>query len=184
MLSEKRKEQLRESIQQALFIYVNAKQAFQYCRYIHNPDSEQERDYLKTSRHFGYIGHMLWRNSVVEICKLLSKSKGDKYSVVRLLDKFWNAGEFLHANIPISKLQEWEKFLIDHEQLINKIKSLRDQIYGHTDDPDVRKLLTGPTFAEYQLLLDFIEGILRTVYFIVFQAGLDASTPTEIPKKP
>lgn len=175
MLSKERYTELRESASECLKIFIVAKESYQYCHYLHFPSSEQEVEYLNKSRHFSYFRHILWRNTVIEICKLLSK--GDKYSIIRLINKLKSNGEYSQAEFSTTKVEEWEVFLNANEADLAQLRAMRDSIYSHTDSSDKRKGIDGVTFDGYKKFLEFIEQVLISIYGDVFDSALDTDTP-------
>lgn len=176
MLSSARTLELRATMSEILKILIVAKESFQYCHYIYFPNTEVEKVYLHRSKDFNYFGHILWRNTVIELSKLLSGSKGDKYSIIRLIDKLRPAGEYSQAGVDVVELAAWDGFINSHQDALEQLKAMRDAIYAHTDAPDKRAVVSGVTFEQYRQWLEFTEGVLVRLYRL-YDISLNTRTP-------
>lgn len=175
-LDTKRYDELHSFIKEIWYIEIVAKQSFQYCHYLHSPKSDKEKDYLIYSRDFEYFSHILWRNAVIEIAKLLSAGSTDKYCLKKLIKKFKKDGEYSKAGINEDIVNNWLNFFEEQKLVLKEVRNMRDLIYAHTDSPENRKRLEGITFDEFKDLLAFIEIVIKGVYEMVFDSDVDLST--------
>ena len=68
-------EELKKETWRIVEIYLSAKENFNYCHYLHEPDTREEAEYLKVDRDLRFIRHSLWRLSIIELAKLFSDRK-------------------------------------------------------------------------------------------------------------
>ncbi|MFD1771211.1 AbiU2 domain-containing protein [Sphingobacterium suaedae] len=132
-------------------------------------------DYLVTreSPVYAELSRKSWVLFVLEITKILSRSKGEKFSIGKLYNKLLNK-EF-KENISLDCFNEVLKVIDDNDQdsTLNKLKLLRDKFYAHTDDQI--NILTQdlfPTYNEVWDLMNVIERFLVAIYS-EYDAGID-----------
>jgi len=163
------KEELKENILAIWKISSLAKQCFEYSYYLHKPETPQEFDYLRHSRHFHFIKHILWRNTVIELSKLFNKSpKRDKFNIFHFINKLGRDQYFGGFEINPNKINEWETQLESNKETIDKILTLRDKVYGHTDTENAIDGLESPTFEKTKELIDIVKIIIQEVYATAF----------------
>lgn len=160
-------------------IYLNAREYFNYCYYLHMPATKLEAEYLRIDRDLKFIRHSLWRLSIIELAKLFSDRKStDKFNLLHFLSKLKGDGVYKEFNINSLKIAEWESMIFTRQKLVTDIVTLRDKIYAHTDpDKDDFKSLE-ILFTEIEELFQIVENVLKEVYSIAFHATLDLRTPT------
>jgi len=172
-------EELKKESWRIVEIYLNAKENFNYCYYLHKPDTKEEADYLNVDRDLKFIRHSLWRLSIIELAKLFSDRKStDKFNLLYFLSKLKPEGHYDSFKIDSFKIAEWESLIFTREGLINDIVTLRDKIYAHTDPDkdDYRNIEI--YFTQIEELFNLVEIILKEVYLVAFTATLDLRTPT------
>lgn len=172
-------DELRNETWRITEIYLNAKENFNYCYYLHKPGTKAEAEYLKVDRNLKFIRHSLWRLSIIELAKLFSDRKStDKFNLLHFLSKLKPDGQYKHFKIDPLKIAEWESQVFTNEKLIRKVIILRDKIYAHTDrdKDDYKKIVI--YFKQIEELFEIVETVLKEVYLIALSTTLDLSTPT------
>lgn len=66
---------LRDHIFQIWQIVTEARASLEYCFYLYHPKTPEEAKYLRNHPHFNFEKHVFWRMAIIEIAKLVSKSK-------------------------------------------------------------------------------------------------------------
>jgi len=172
-LDTKRYNELNSFVEEIGNIEIMAKESFEYCHYLHFPKSEKEKDYLVYSEHFRDFSHILWRNAVIEIAKLLSAGSTDKYCLKKLIKKFTKDGEYSKAGINEDIVNNWLNFFEEHKLILKKVRDVRDLIYAHTDSPENRKRVEGITFDEFKKLFAFIDVVIKGINEMVFDKEVE-----------
>jgi hypothetical protein len=120
---------------------------------------------IKKSLGYNQLGNRSWMLYVIEITKILSSSKGDKFSIMKLYNKL-NGKEYKNSY----NLQCFDviKAIIEDknkESVLGKLKILRDKYYAHSDE-DFNKITNKlfPTYDEIWDLMDTVEKFLRAIY--------------------
>lgn len=132
-------------------------------------------DYLVTreSPVYAELSRKCWVLFVLEITKILSKSKGEKFGIWKLYNKLLNK-EF-KEDIPLDCFSEILKMIEDNHQdsTLSKLKILRDRYYAHTDSEiNITTQDLFPTYNEVWELMDTIERFLIAIYS-EYNAGID-----------
>ena len=173
-----KKEELKENILSIWKILNNCKESFLFCKYLHLPETSNEKQYIENSRYFKYIRHILWRNSVIELSKLFSISKNrDKYNISHFIKKLKPQGHFKIFKIDSHKIYDWESTFATNNGIIDNLLILRDKVYAHTDVLDANESLNGLTFEEMEMLINLVEDLIREIYRSVFNGDVDLRTP-------
>jgi hypothetical protein len=167
---------IRNDLERIFIIYINAKETFHYCNYLHNPDTHLELEYLSKDRHLKVIRHMLWRQSIVEISKLTSRSSKDEFRILHFIDKLRKEKE-VQERINSSVFSGWIKSWHEHKNAIKNINNLRNKIYAHTDREIEEYRKVELYFEDVQRLFDCIGEIIKDVYQQVFNGDVDLRTP-------
>lgn len=132
-------------------------------------------DYLVTreSPVYAELSRKCWVLFVLEITKILSKSKGEKFGIGKLYNKLVNK-EF-KENISLDCFIEVLSVINNNDQdsTLNKLKLLRDKFYAHTDS-EINILTQDlfPSYNEVWELMDAIERFLVAIYS-EYNAGID-----------
>lgn len=87
-------------------ILLSCKENFLYSRYLHKPDTEEEKKYLDNSIHFRFLRHSLWRLCIIDLTKLLTKSDKDVYNLWTFVKNLENHVYKKH-NVPSDLIIEW-----------------------------------------------------------------------------
>jgi hypothetical protein len=166
-----KKEEIKGNIWEIWKISINAKRFLKYSLYLHKPDTEEEREYLRKSRDFQFIAHALWRNTVIELSKLFNDSKNrDKFNIFHFIKKLEKNGYFRSFKITQTKIDYWHKQIEENRETIDLITGLRDKVYAHTDGPLEKSGLDTPTFEQTEKLIDIIENVIKEIYSSVFDS--------------
>ena len=166
--------EIKDNIWAIWKISILAKKCLKYSYYLHKPDSPEELEYLNHSRDFHFIRHIMWRNSVIELSKLFSSSsKRDKFNIFHFIKKLKKDQYFGGFGIAVSKIKNWENRLEENRETITAILSLRDKVYGHTDNEKSKEELDTPTFEQTERLLQIIESVIQEIYSTVFNSHAD-----------
>jgi len=172
------KKELKENIWLIWKILTLAKECYQYSYYMHKPETPGELEYLKYSQHFQFIRHILWRNTVIELCKLFSKSSGrDKFNIFHFIGKLKKDGHFRSFDVDATKITDWESRLDANKETIEKLLILRDKVYAHTDRMNKNPDDLTPTFEAVKQLIDIVENVIQEIYATVFETHAMMETP-------
>ncbi|WP_422860972.1 hypothetical protein ACOKFD_09390 [Flagellimonas sp. S174] len=168
------KTEIKENILAIWKISILSKKCLKYSYYLHKPDSPEELDYLNNSRDFEFVRHIMWRNAVIELSKLVSgSSKRDKYNIFHFIKKLKKDQYFGGFGIAEEKIKDWENRLEENRETINIVLSLRDKVYGHTDNKKSKENLDTPTFEKTEKLLQIIDNVIQEIYLTVFDSHAD-----------
>jgi hypothetical protein len=172
-------EDLRKETFSIIKIYLSAKENFNFCYYLHKPDTKIEAEYLMIDRNLKFIRHSLWRLSIIELAKLFSDRKSThKFNLLHFLSKLRPEGHYKSFKIDPLKILEWERLIYTNENLIKDIITLRDKIYAHTDPNKEEYNKIEIYFTQIEELFEIVEILLKEVFLIAFSATLDLRTPT------
>lgn len=121
---------------------------------------------IEKSLGYNQLGSRSWMLYVIEISKILSSSRGDKYSIKKLYNKL-NDKEYKNS-YDLQCFDEIKAIIEDKnkESVLGKLKVLRDQFYAHSDEEFnnmTNKLF--PTYDEIWDLMDTVEKFLRAIYY-------------------
>ena len=156
-------------------ILLNCKENFLFSKYLHKPETKDESEYLQNSRHFKFLRHSLWRLSIIELHKLLSKSDKDFYNLWTFI-KNLETNIYNQHNVPELIISDWRTTLNSKNSTIKKIMLLRNKIYAHTD-PENDKLIIDITFEEVYDLIQIVEKVIRGIYNHSFDEDILTETP-------
>lgn len=170
-----KKEEIKFELDKIWAILMDAKTCFYYSFYLYEPDTQEEQSFVDRSIDFKYFRLILWKMSIIELVKLFSdptKSKsGDRYDLMRFINKLKGQGHLYHNEINEETILNWENQINDCEIVINKILTLRDKLYAHTDSNADNFKKMEITFEEIERLITIVETIIKDVYFLVFNGG-------------
>lgn len=127
--------ELKEKLSGISEIFIRTKENFRFCYHLHISDNSDERDYLKIDRHIYFIRHSLWRMTVIELCKIFSRSPSDNYDLEKIIKALKPDGHFRSIRFDNDLLARWEDEIQSNKELIDKLNGLRNKIYAHSD-PD------------------------------------------------
>ena len=163
-----KKEELNKEIEEIWRILVICKESFLYSQYLHQPDTDKERDYIEHSKDFLFIRHTLWRMTIVELTKLLRSSNSHRFNIFHFIKKM-KIGEY-YAPVPVSEqtISKWEALLEENKALIQDVVNLRDKLYAHTDPTNETYINPELTFENTETLIKIIETVVQDIHFHVF----------------
>lgn len=170
--------QYNKHLESIFLIYFNSKIYLAESHLMINPKSYHDKFGLNLNSNYdldilffiitrspGYkqLGSRSWKLFVIEITKILSSSKNDKYSILKLYNKFLN-------DIDKDNLECLDEILNiiktkNNESVLGKLTVLRDQYYAHSDEDYntiTNKLF--PTYEEIWDLMDKVELFLKSIY--------------------
>lgn len=170
---------IEEELSRITDILNLAKGCYQYCYYLHKPKTVEEDNYLKHSRDFNFIRHILFRMTIIELMKLFSDSKSGKerYNICRFLKKFKKGGVFFCIGLDQYKIEQWEMQIQSKELLIKELKDLRDKAYAHTDANKENYTDVNIEFANIEYLLKIVEDIVSEIFVSKFDTFIDFDSP-------
>jgi hypothetical protein len=103
-----RKEECKEHILAIWKISTLVKKCLSYCQYLHNPLSDIEKVYLNNSYEFMFIRNILWRNTVIELTKIVNSSKKrDRYNLFYFINKLRSHQHYDGLGVSETKLNQW-----------------------------------------------------------------------------
>lgn len=179
MMSLKR--ELKARLKKIIQIYILAQDAYFYTEYFYNPKTNEELELINDSiynTNLSFIRHLMFRTLIVEISKLFSDSKNDKFRLQKLIDSLSNSGHYRSLGVSNAHIVNWNKLLYDNQMIIHNIITLRNKLYAHTDDPFKDYSSMGVSFHEIRTLLDVASSIIKTLYLDVYEISLDLNSPT------
>lgn len=166
-----KKEELKEEIENVWHIYTYANECFHTSYYLHKPKSELESDYLNNSSLFKFMKHSYWRLTVIELAKIFSNSKKrDRYNLLHIISKLKKNGYYRNFNMSSEKIEKWEKLLLENQDSVQEILTLRDKIYSHTDPNKDKYVNSDITFERTQKLFDLTQLIITEVYLEILDS--------------
>jgi hypothetical protein len=166
-----KKEILRVEVSKIWKIFIICKECFDYSYYLYKPETKEEFDYLQKSRDFEFIRQIMWRMSIIELSKLFSSSsKRDRYNLYHLINRFKEPGNYSDISVDKTTLGLWESQLSKNQIVIDKILTLRDKLYAHTDSDSETFRAMSISFEEVKGLLQIIEDVIKQIYQQVFES--------------
>ena len=169
--------ELKEKLSSLTEIFIDTKENFRYCYYLHYSEIEEERKYLAIDRHLQFIRHSLWRLTVIEVCKLFSNRDNDKYNIQRLIKSFKPGKHFGKIGLESSKLSEWENEIANKEKVIENLITLRDKFYAHSDAMGAIDKDVNIYFQDIFELLELANQIIRNVSIKIGEPVLILDSP-------
>lgn len=147
---------LENDLNQIWLIYVEARQSLEIYKYIRSENP--------THIFWRQIRYMGIKNCFIELDKLISDSKNQKFRLSKFINKLKPDGYYKKYNFPFETIQKWERNMSDLKSQTDIIETLRSKKYAHTD----REFNYSPNldFDEIERLFDLIEEILIKVHKI------------------
>jgi len=158
-------------------IYTVARENFNFCFYLHKPNTDEELKYVTINRHLRFIRISLWRLTVIELVKLFSEKKSDKHALLFFLSKLKKSGYYSALNFDESIINVWVDTINSQTPIIKKIVTLRDKVFAHSDPEEDSFKDIEVTFSQMSELFKIAETILKKIYLDLFGASLDLRTP-------
>lgn len=128
-------------------------------------NKQKIRYVIEFSEFLDYTRKIHWRIAVLELSKLFSPSAGDKHN----LNLFFENCDTEYKNqilVPVPTLQLWRDRLKGLDDIIGKVKTIRDKVYAHTD-LNSEAITEGLTEKDLFLLIDYAHFILNEVSTIL-----------------
>jgi hypothetical protein len=172
------RKQLQDQLWRITEIYLNAKENFNYCYYLHRPDTKEEAEYIAIDRSLLFIRHSLWRLTIIELSKLYSSKENDKFNLHKLVNRFSEEGFCSKLGIDFSDVLIWESQIISKGVAIENVNTLRDKIYAHTDPNKDSYKTIDLFFHDIETLLEIAASIIKDINLKVFAITADLKTPT------
>lgn len=163
-------EQLKEDIWSIWKILLDCQENLAFSKYFYKPDTDDERNFISSSKELKYIRFSLWKLGIIEIHKILSHSKNDTYSLWNLMKNLENE-KYVNHGISKDVISTWQTNLKATKKTLAKISLLRNKNYAHTDSGNKPKE-SDITFEEVEVVLKIIESVIRDVYSHAFESGI------------
>jgi hypothetical protein len=172
----KKLQQLDKKLKLITEIFLDTRECYNYCRYFYTPQNDEELNLLNYDIHLQFIRHALWRQTVIEISKLICDKENDKFNINSFIRSLKPNGHYSFLKVPESKIKDWELSIINNIGVINNILKLRNKIFAHTDPnkEDYQKIVV--TFSSIEKILKILTDILKEVYLAI-HCDLDLSEP-------
>ncbi|MDR3058192.1 MAG: hypothetical protein LBU84_08635 [Prevotella sp.] len=172
------KEEFKKKLSAISHVYIMAQEAYLYTEYFHNPNTKEELDFVVKSNQLRMIMHLMFRTMVNEVSKLFSYSQNDKYRLMGLVKSLSNDGYYGKLGMSMQYIQAWEQEFIDNKEIIDNILILRNKVYAHTDSSLIDYNEIDITFKQIKILLGLADDIIKKLYILIFDTGLDSTSPT------
>ena len=166
-----RKEELRKEIEKIWEILTYVKDCYSYSKYIRNPDTLKEKEYIAKSNDFKFMTHAFWRLTIIELAKLFStNNETHKYNLNKFIDKLKPDGHYRNLKIDPSLVSRWSQKLIENSSSIQIVLQLRNEVYAHTDNYPNLDYANDITYEDVEDLIDVISDIVKTIYSVLFNS--------------
>jgi len=172
------KEEFKKKLSAISHVYIMAQEAYLYTEYFHNPNTKEELDFVVKSNQLRMIMHLMFRTMVNEVSKLFSYSQNDKYRLMGLVKSLSNDGYYGKLGMSMQYIQAWEQEFIDNKEIIDNILILRNKVYAHTDSSLIDYNEIDIAFKQIKILLGLADDIIKKLYILIFDTGLDSTSPT------
>jgi len=171
-IAPSKKEQFNKELGKITDIFFGARENFNYCYYLHKPNTKIEAEYLDVDRDLKFIRHSLWRLSIIELAQLFSNRKNDKLNLNKFLSKLVTNGYYSGLAVDQNKIWEWQTLIINKDSLIKKIIALRDKIYAHTDPDNEQYREIEIYLKEIEELFEIVASVITELYSSVLKTTL------------
>ena len=149
------KEKINEKVRQIEEILTRSDTCFRYCKYLNKPEDPRENSILNKYRVLDYARVSFVIILILDLCKLFIDR--EKYSLRRILNiviEDYNKIKFSQEiNRDELELLRDNLSLPQTKEIVNKLRSLRDNHYAHLDStrPELNDIM--PTFDEFNYLI-------------------------------
>lgn len=160
--------QSKKKIEQAVVSFNKLKEQYAACKYLYIPKTDEEKEYLQHSRYFKLIKIALFRNFIVELCKIAKGSKNNYFNlstIIRAVKK--------HSDLKTdssAKINNIETIFKEIEPMTDRIITLRNDFIAHTKlnqvDPNI-------TFDELDKYILVIEEIIQRLFGLVKDSHIE-----------
>ena len=160
---------------------MGAQDAYLYTEYFHNPSTKDELNLVVKSVHSSSISvimHLMFRTLIVEISKLYSQSKNDRFQLGSFVNSLSHTGHFAKIGVEPRYIERWTVLLADNRPIIQNIRTLRNKLYAHTENPMASYGDIDITFKQIKTLLEIASEIITCIYRDVFDADIQLNSPS------
>ena len=164
--------ELKTEIDSISIILTTSIQSLDYSFYLHSPKSKSESSYIEKSFFFKFTRHTYWRISIIELAKLVSKSRNQHFNIFKLLNNLKKIGDYGKLDFSQTKIQEWEKKLKLNAHILKEIENLRNKIYSHTDADKNKYINSEITFEEIRKIQGIVKKIIIKISKDLLKAHL------------
>lgn len=175
------KEELKDKLKKINQIYLLAQDAYFYTEYFYNPKTDGELELIENSiykANLSMIRHLMFRTLIIEVSKLFSDSKNDKFRLQSLIMSLSKSGHYRSLGVSKEHIIKWNKLLYDNQMIIYSIITLRNKLYAHTDDPFKDYNSIGVSFHDIKILLDITSSIIKVLYSDIYDIDLRLNSAT------
>jgi hypothetical protein len=159
-----KEENIKKDLEEIWYTLLNAKTAYQYAKYLFEPPTIKEQNYMK---HYGtemaFFRNILWRNSVIEISNLFAK--GQDRSITKFLNNI-DGGAKYSKEVPIELVKELRSKLSTFENIIEKILLMRNKVFAHAEKDYKSSLDYNKLDTDIEQLIKFSEDFISEISFV------------------
>lgn len=173
------KEDFKTKLENICNVLNMTKEFYNFTSHFHNFKNKEERDFILSSiysNQVSFIRYSFFRNTIIELAKLYSFSKNDKYSLIHFI-RNCKDGYYSKMNIDRDFLTECDFFLINNENLINRIQAARSNHYAHSSDYN-KDIDFEISFEEIKNLINFSERLINFLFDDHYNLYVDFTSPT------
>ncbi len=159
---------VEKKLEKAAISFTKFKEQYAACKYLYIPKTDEEKEYLQNSRYFKMVKIALFRNCIIELCKITKGSKNNYFNLSAIINtaKKHRVLE-LGSNAEINKI---EMIFKEIEPLTDRIITLRNDFIAHTKlnqvDPNI-------TFEELDKYIQVIEEIIKQLFRLVKDSHME-----------
>lgn len=146
--------------------YIFAQEVYYYTEYLHNPQTNAEKEVLISDFPGGdirFILHIMFRSVIIEVCKLYKESIKEKSTLASLLNSVSGTA------VSDTFIAESQNAIRDNKNVIDYMFLLRDKAYAHSDNTFIDFNKINITFNQIKQLLDLAYGIIRHIGEVLFE---------------
>lgn len=170
-----KEDELENEIKEIFKIYIRTKQSYESFLYLSEIDD--------VSMFWQYLTFISQKDLFIEIDKLTSVSGNQKFRLTTLFNKLRRGGHFQKFNFSEKKLDNWNNELNKLSDYTQKISTLRDEKFGHTDRNKKEEHKTvNIQSSKFKKLLDIIEDIIKTIYLDCLSKDIKEDINYFVPK--
>lgn len=159
---------IEKKLEKAAISFTKFKEQYAACKYLYLPKTDEGKKYLQNNRYFKMVKIALFRNCIIELCKITKGSKNNYFNLSAIINtakkhRISESG----SNAEINKI---EIIYNEIEPLTNRIITLRNDFIAHTKlnqvDPNI-------TFEELDKYIKVIEEIIKHLYRLVKDSQME-----------
>lgn len=169
-MKDERKEEIKKEIWPIVEIVLFAQESFKLVEYLGTKSDSSHENFIKgRSDYFTHARIVHWRSTVIELAKLFSGKKNDRYNLKRLLNALKNDGMLADAKVPETAIKHWEELIEKEKEAIENLIVQRDKVYAHTDE-GYREVINKVTTSKTKELLEIVYGIVKDIYYSTYNS--------------